>query len=201
MGLPSFNFLGFHYQGATKAATFQHSAPDKPNCAIWLNGVNDAENHQFSENLKTVLFNDFGIGAVAIDAGKLQRELCAELGYCHSDATKNLQRVVEVAKLIMDSGEFTIISGQTASVELRGAARQRLAPNYLVDVFIQAPDASCAPSNIEHIHQQQTKPLGTSGPATARQPHATEFAIHTPNRGVEHCTAAIVDFLQTNRLV
>ncbi|MBX2858250.1 MAG: adenylyl-sulfate kinase [Cellvibrionaceae bacterium] len=194
MGLPSFNFLGFHDRGASKAGTFQQSKPDIPNCAIWLNGLSSVEQDPLTESLKAVLFNKFGIGAVAIDAGKLQQELCEELGYCHTDQMKNLRRVLEVAKLIMESGEFTILCGQPAPVELRSAARQLLLPNYLVEVFIQPPGSGSEHSNVEPIHQQ-TDSLAHSAVA-AGQHHDTELQIHTAHLGVERCTALIIDFLE-----
>ena len=202
MGFPSLNLFSLQARVNIEPTTFRCPEPEKRNCAIWLNGLDHAEKHLLCKNLQAVLGDTYGISAVAIDGDNLSEELCAELGYCHTDYKNNVRQVAEVAKLIMDSGVFTIISSKAPLAECRQTARQLLAASHVIDVLIEAPQSKREANNIQHIHQNKyaergKKNQGMPGAAIDE----AEFQLQTPYLGIHHSTKTIVRYLEENLLI
>lgn len=108
--------------------------------AIWFTGLSGAGKSTLAAAVAEQMVPQ-GIAHQVLDADRIRRHLCPDLGFSQADRTENVRRLVYVASLFADHGITTLIAAVSPLRQMRADARQSFAS--FLEVFVDAPLAVC----------------------------------------------------------
>jgi bifunctional enzyme CysN/CysC len=110
---------------------------------VWLTGLSGAGKSTLADALERRLHAD-GRHTMLLDGDNVRGGLSKDLGFAPEDRREHVRRLGEVAKLMVDAGLVVIVSAISPYRADRDAVRSRFAPGEFVEVFVDAPSATCA---------------------------------------------------------
>ena len=112
-----------------------------PRC-IWFTGLSGAGKSTIADALERRLFVQ-GFHTYLLDGDNVRHGLNSDLGFTDEDRVENIRRVAEVAKLMVDAGLIVSVSFISPFAADRKMARGLFEPSEFVEVFVDAPLATC----------------------------------------------------------
>ena len=126
--------------------------------AIWLTGLSGAGKTTVAEVLRDRLQRS-GIHPVMLDGDIVRHGLCKDLGFTSEDRDENVRRVVEVARLIMDSRVPVIVALVSPFRKEREKARKTLGRDSFLEVFVDTPLEVCEARDPKGLYAKARKGL------------------------------------------
>lgn len=131
-----------HWQSlALNKATRAAHKHQVPRC-IWFTGLSGAGKSTIADALERRLFAQ-GCHTYLLDGDNVRQGLNRDLGFTDEDRVENIRRVAEVAKLMVDAGLIVSVSFISPFAADRNMARGLFEPSEFVEVFVDAPLATC----------------------------------------------------------
>lgn len=131
-----------HWQSlALNKATRAAHKHQVPRC-IWFTGLSGAGKSTIADALERRLFAQ-GCHTYLLDGDNVRHGLNRDLGFTDEDRVENIRRVAEVAKLMVDAGLIVSVSFISPFAADRNMARGLFEPSEFVEVFVDAPLATC----------------------------------------------------------
>ena len=115
---------------------------DHKPCVVWLTGLSGSGKTSTTDALENKL-HALGYKTYTLDGDNVRHGLNNDLGFTDADRVENIRRVAEVAKLMVDAGLIVITAFISPFISERKYARQILADNEFIEVFIDAPIEVC----------------------------------------------------------
>ena len=112
-----------------------------PRC-IWFTGLSGAGKSTIANALERRLF-ERGSHTYLLDGDNVRHGLNRDLGFTDEDRVENIRRVAEVSKLMVDAGLIVMVSFISPFAADRNMARGLFEPSEFVEVFVDAPLATC----------------------------------------------------------
>jgi bifunctional enzyme CysN/CysC len=109
---------------------------------LWITGLPRSGKSSLAYALEERLFHDGKIAQV-LDGEALRRGLSRDLGFGGADRWENQRRAAEVARLNADAGWITIVALVSPLAAERAQARAIVGDHRFVEVFCDAPLATC----------------------------------------------------------
>lgn len=121
-----------------------------PRC-IWFTGLSGAGKSTLANALEVRLFEQ-GCHTYLLDGDNVRHGLCRDLGFADADRVENIRRVAEVAKLMVDAGLIVMVSFISPFAADRNMARGLFEPSEFVEVFVDAPLATCEQRDLKGLY-------------------------------------------------
>ena len=115
---------------------------DHKPCVVWLTGLSGSGKTSTADALENKL-HALGYKTYTLDGDNVRHGLNNDLGFTDADRVENIRRVAEVAKLMVHAGLIVITAFISPFISERGYARQILADNEFIEVFVDAPIEVC----------------------------------------------------------
>lgn len=164
---------------------------------IWLTGLSGSGKSTIANLLDKRLYAE-GKHTYILDGDNLRYGLNSDLGFSKADRAENIRRVAAVAKLMVDAGLIVIVSFISPFESERRMARHLFADGEFVEVFVDAPLATCERRDVKGLYQKAR--LGmlkdfTGIDSPYEPPTAPEVHALTDDFSPEQCAQMIVDVL------
>ncbi|MFN9111687.1 MAG: adenylyl-sulfate kinase [Bacteroidota bacterium] len=120
-----------------RAARLGHGA-----AVLWFTGLSGAGKSTLAEWVERRLF-DAGKHVVRVDGDDLRAQLSSDLGFSAEARAESVRRAAAVAGLFADTGAVVLVTLIAPIAADRAKARKALARHPFLEVFVDAPLATC----------------------------------------------------------
>jgi bifunctional enzyme CysN/CysC len=120
-----------------RAARLGHGA-----AVLWFTGLSGAGKSTLAESVERRLF-DAGKHVVRVDGDDLRAQLSSDLGFSAESRAESVRRAAAVAGLFADHGAVVLVTLIAPIAAERAKARKALARHPFLEVFVDAPLATC----------------------------------------------------------
>jgi len=169
---------------------------------LWLTGLSGCGKSTIATAVEAALIKD-GVLAYVLDGDNIRHGLNKNLSFSPEDRTENIRRIGEVAKLFADAGLIAIASFISPYRADRAAVRSLVPPGQFIEIFIDAPLATCESRDPKGLYKKARAAVATGHglqftgiDAPYEAPIAPELHLRTDQMNVEECVAAVVEFLR-----
>jgi len=130
----------WHRLDVDKAARseMKHQKP----AVLWFTGLSGAGKSTIANQVEKRL-HALGRHTMILDGDNVRHGLNRDLGFSEADRVENIRRIAEVAKLFVDAGLIVIISFISPYRAERMMARDRVAEDEFLEIFIDTPIDEC----------------------------------------------------------
>jgi len=87
-----------------------------------------------------------------LDGDNVRHGLNRDLGFTEADRVKNIRRIAEVAKLMVDAGLIVLVSFISPFQSDRAMARNLFEEGEFVEVFVDTPLAECEKRDVKGLY-------------------------------------------------
>ena len=150
-------------------------------CVVWFTGLSGSGKSTVARALEERLAAA-GRLVYVLDGDNIRHGLCKDLGFSAADRSENIRRIGHVAALFVDAGAIVLSAFISPFRADRAAARAAVGAADFLEVFVDAPLATC----VNAIRRASTSRLGK-----ARSPSSPASAVPTNPRSSPNCTCAM----------
>jgi bifunctional enzyme CysN/CysC len=109
---------------------------------LWFTGLSGAGKSTIADGVEKRLMA-LGRHSYVLDGDNVRHGLSRDLGFTDADRVENIRRVIETARLMADAGLIVLVSFISPFRAERRAARERLADDAFLEIFVDTPLAEC----------------------------------------------------------
>ncbi len=172
-------------------------------CAIWFTGLSGAGKSSTANALKHRLQIE-GYNPCVLDGDDVRRGLCSDLGFSKEDRVENIRRVAEVTRLMVEVGLIVIVATISPYRRERTMAREVLAPNRFVEVFVDTPLDICETRDPKGLYAKaRAGELAdfTGVDAPYERPDSPDIHLKPTDGSPDACGRLIFNQLMSNGLI
>ena len=166
-------------------------------CVVWLTGLSASGKSTIANSLELQLFA-LNFKTYTLDGDNIRRGLSNDLGSSDADRAENIRRVAEVAKLMSDAGLIVIVAFISPFISERNFARNIVANNEFVEVYVDTPLEICEARDPKGLYQRarsgQLKNF-TGIDSDYQQPKHPEIILKTVNKTPDECADQVLNYL------
>jgi adenylylsulfate kinase len=164
---------------------------------VWFTGLSGSGKSTIARQLEAALHRD-GRLVYVLDGDNLRHGLCADLGFDAAARTENIRRVSHLAALFADAGALVLTAFISPFRADRAAARAVIGTTDFVEVFVDAPLATCEARDPKGLYKkaragQIAEFTGISSPY--EPPEHPDLHLHTGDRSLDELTTDVVALL------
>jgi bifunctional enzyme CysN/CysC len=111
-------------------------------CVLWLTGLSAAGKSTIADLVEQSLHRA-GRHTILLDGDNIRHGLNRDLGFTDEDRVKNIRRVAEVAKLMVEAGLIVIVSFISPFRSERRMARALFGAGEFMEVYVDTPIEVC----------------------------------------------------------
>lgn len=123
---------------------------------FWLTGLSGSGKSTLAAGLQRALHAQ-GKLVYVLDGDNVRSGINNNLGFSEADRTENIRRIAEAAKLFLDAGIITICSFVSPTNELRALAKNIIGENDFLEIYINAPLATCEERDVKGLYAKARK--------------------------------------------
>jgi adenylyl-sulfate kinase len=165
---------------------------------IYMTGLSGAGKSTIAALLECRL-HALDVRTCVLDGDVLRGGLSRDLGFSDEDRIENVRRVIEVARLMVDTGLVVIAALISPFRADRQAARDRFAPQEFMEVFVDAPLAVCEQRDPKGLYKKARRGeiraftgIDSRYEPPVRPDVRIDSAASTPQQAVEALLAAVM---------
>jgi bifunctional enzyme CysN/CysC len=164
---------------------------------LWFTGLPASGKSTIASAVEQKL-NRMGCHTYLIDGDNIRGGLNRDLGFTEVDRVENVRRVAEVARLFVDAGVIVIVSLISPYRSDRLMARERVAEDEFIEVFVDTPVEVCRARDPKGLYAKALRGeivnfTGVDGPYEA--PAEPELHLATVGSTVEALADAVIAHL------
>jgi bifunctional enzyme CysN/CysC len=189
-----------HWQTITlNQASRSQLKQQQPRC-IWFTGLSGSGKSTLANLLEQRLHLD-GRHTYVLDGDNLRHGLNRDLGFTEADRVENIRRVAQVARLMVDAGLIVLVSLISPYRADRAMARSLFAAGEFVEVFVDAPLATCEQRDVKGLYAKARRGelknfTGIDSPYEA--PLAPEVHLPVDTLDSMQCQSQLYQLLETS---
>ena len=171
-----------------------------PGCVIWFTGLSGSGKSTIANTVDHKL-HAIGKHTYLLDGDNIRHGLNKNLGFSAEDRAENIRRIGEVAKLFADSGTITLTAFISPYRVDRDAARALLPEGGFIEVFVDAPLATCEERDPKGLYKKARAGeikgfTGIDDPYEA--PEKPELVLDSGSKGIDDLADEVISFLESN---
>ena len=170
---------------------------DHKPCVVWLTGLSGSGKTSTANALENKL-HSLGYKTYTLDGDNVRHGLNNDLGFTDADRVENIRRVAEVAKLMVDAGLIVITAFISPFISERKYARQILADNEFIEVFVDAPIEVCEARDPKGLYKKarsgQLKNF-TGIDSEYQKPQNPEIVLESSKKPPEELADHVLEYL------
>jgi bifunctional enzyme CysN/CysC len=124
--------------GKTTRAAIKGHRP----AVLWFTGLSGSGKSTIADGVEKRL-TALGHHTYLLDGDNVRHGLNRDLGFTDADRVENIRRVIETARLMADAGLIVLVSFISPFRAERRLARDRLADDAFLEIFVDTPIAEC----------------------------------------------------------
>ena len=172
-------------------------------CLLWYTGLSGSGKSTIANAVDAMLF-ERGCHSYLLDGDNVRHGLNGDLGFSDDERIENIRRISEVSKLFVDAGLIVGTAFISPFASDRAMAREKLAANEFLEIFIDTPIAVC----------EQRDPKGLYKKARAGEikdftgidsgydvPEHAEIHIKTAENTIAQCAQQVIDYLIAQQFI
>ena len=166
-------------------------------CVIWLTGLSGAGKSSTADALEKKLYA-LGYRTYTLDGDNVRHGLNNDLGFTDADRAENIRRVAEVAKLMVDAGLIVITAFISPFISERDFARQIVADDEFIEVFVDAPLEVCEARDAKGLYKKARsgKLKNFTGiDSEYQQPKSPEIVLKSVNKTPAELADSVLEYL------
>ena len=164
---------------------------------LWFTGLSGAGKSTIA-NLVEQRLHALGLHTMSLDGDNVRHGLNRDLGFTEADRVENIRRIAEVARLFVEAGLIVLVSFISPYRAERMMARERVAAEEFLEVFVDTPVAECRRRDPKGLYARadagQIRNF-TGVDAPYEPPHSPELRLETltaePDRLAEQVVAEL----------
>jgi len=172
-------------------------------CLLWFTGLSGSGKSTIANLVEKRLFGE-GRHTYLLDGDNIRHGLNQDLGFTDADRVENIRRVAETAKLFVDAGLITLVSFISPFRSERRMARDLLAPDQFVEIFVDTPLGVCMARDPKGLYKRaaagQIKNF-TGIDSPYERPERPELTLMTESIRPEESAERVVAYLKERELV
>jgi bifunctional enzyme CysN/CysC len=178
----------------TQALTVDRAAREQLNNhsgkVIWFTGLSGSGKSTLEKRLYKL-----GIRTYILDGDNVRQGLNKDLGFTDADRVENIQRIAEVAKLMVDAGLVVMTAFISPFRSERDMARSLFNKGEFIDVFVDTPLAIAEDRDPKGLYRKARRGelshfTGIDSPYEA--PEAPEFDLDTGSLSIDECVEKLL---------
>ena len=192
--------------------TIQHTDVDKAArsalktqkpCVIWLTGLSGS-GKSTSANLVEQKLLATKHHTYLLDGDNVRHGLNKDLGFTDQDRVENIRRIAEVSRLMVDAGLIVITSFISPFRAERQMARDMVAENEFIEVFINTPLEVAEDRDVKGLYKKARRGelknfTGIDSPY--EEPVTAEVDLKTVELTPDQAADNIISFLKDKRII
>jgi bifunctional enzyme CysN/CysC len=188
--------LGWHKFTVDKAA--RSAIKGHRPAVLWFTGLSGSGKSTIADGVEKRLLA-LGRHTYTLDGDNVRHGLNRDLGFTDADRVENIRRVIETARLIADAGLIVLVSFISPFGAERRLARERLASDSFLEIFVDTPLAECERRDPKGLYRKarggELKNF-TGIDSAYEPPQAPDIHLDTAEMTVEQEVDLIVDALR-----
>ena len=188
--------LGWHDFSVDKTA--RSAIKGHRPAVLWFTGLSGAGKSTIADGVEKRLLA-LGRHTYVLDGDNVRHGLNRDLGFTDVDRVENIRRVVETARLMADAGLIVLVSFISPFRAERRLARERLADDAFLEIFVDTPIAECERRDPKGLYAKARagKLKNFTGVDSAYEPPETpDIHLRTEGLTVEREVDLVIDALQ-----
>ncbi|MBD0415974.1 sulfate adenylyltransferase subunit CysN [Oryzicola mucosus] len=191
-----------HWQSLDIGKKARADLKNQKPAVLWFTGLSGSGKSTIANLLERKL-HAAGRHTYVLDGDNIRHALNRDLGFTDQDRVENIRRVAEVAKLMADAGLIVIVSFISPFRAERQMARELMAKDEFVEVFVDTPLEECVRRDPKGLYAralagQIRNFTGLDSPYEA--PENAEIHLHTVGKTPEEMVDAIEDWLTNDEI-
>ena len=170
---------------------------------LWLTGLPRSGKSSLAHALEATLF-ERGVQSVVLDGESLRKGLSSDLGFSARDRIEHVRRAGELARLLNDHGQVVIAAFVSPTAEQRERARTAVGAERFLEIFCDAPLASCESRDTTGFYARARKGEISNVPGVDTPydpPSAPVLRLDTGSTSLEVNVARILELLASRMLL
>ena len=170
---------------------------DHKPCVVWLTGLSGSGKTSTADALEIKL-HALGYKTYTLDGDNVRQGLNNDLGFTDADRVENIRRVAEMAKPLVDAGLVVITAFTSPFTSEREYARQILADNEFIEVFVDATIEVCEARDPKGLYKKarsgQLKNF-TGIDSEYQKPQNPEIVLESSKKSPEELADLVLEYL------
>jgi bifunctional enzyme CysN/CysC len=165
---------------------------------LWFTGLSGAGKSTIADAVEKRLLA-LGLHTYILDGDNVRHGLSQDLGFTDTDRVENIRRVIEVAHLLADAGLVVLVSFISPFRAERRFARERLAADEFLEIFVDAPLDECERRDPKGLYRKarEGRLANFTGVDSAYEPPENpDIHLRTAEMSLEHEVELIVQALR-----
>lgn len=181
----------------------RHRLYGHKSAVLWFTGLSGAGKSTIANAVSSALYSQ-GIGAYVLDGDNIRHGLNKDLGFSEDDRKENIRRIGEVAKLFVDSGQFTLTAFISPFRSDREIVRNLVHPSEFIEVYVQCSLEECEKRDVKGLYEKaragEIKDF-TGIHSPYEEPFQPEITLHTATDSVERCVEKVLHYLEKQQFI
>ena len=165
---------------------------------LWFTGLSGSGKSTIADGVERRL-TALGRHTYLLDGDNVRHGLNRDLGFTDADRVENVRRVIETARLMADAGLIVLVSFISPFRAERRLARDRLADDAFLEIFVDTPLAECErrdPKGLYHKARVGELRNFTGIDSAYEPPEAADLHLRTLETTVDDEVDRIIEALQ-----
>jgi adenylylsulfate kinase len=170
---------------------------------LWFTGLSGAGKSTLAHAVEERL-HQMGCRTYVLDGDNVRQGLCGDLGFSPDDRTENIRRIGEVAKLMIDAGQFALTAFISPYRSDRERVRGMVMHGEFIEIYCHCDVDVCEARDVKGLYKRaragEVKDFtGISSPYET--PFKSELVVDTAHQTLQACVDQVLLYLHERGLV